>query len=66
MRDFDCVHCEPPLSQMLGDPMTQALMESDGVDAGALRELLSAARRRIAEADRSPSPRRDRGPYRDC
>jgi hypothetical protein len=57
MRDFDCVHCEPPLSQMLGDPMMQALMESDGVDAGALNELLSAARRRIAEADRPSSAR---------
>jgi hypothetical protein len=42
--------CEPSLSQMLADPMTQVLMESDGVDPEALRDLLSAARERIAEA----------------
>ena len=44
-------HCEPPLSQMLEDPLTQALMESDGVDPRELRELLSEARQRIAEAE---------------
>jgi hypothetical protein len=49
-------HCEPPLSQMLEDPLTQALMASDGVDPGALRELLSEARQRIAEAE--PGERR--------
>jgi len=42
--------CEPSLSQMLADPMTQVLMESDGVDPKDLRDLLSAARRRIDEA----------------
>jgi hypothetical protein len=44
-------HCEPPLSQMLEDPLTQALMESDGVDLRALRDLLCEARQRIAEAE---------------
>jgi hypothetical protein len=44
-------HCEPPLSQMLEDPLTQALMESDGVDPRELRDLLSEARQRIAEAE---------------
>ena len=44
-------HCEPPLSQMLADPLTKALMESDGVDPRALRDLLDEARQRIAEAD---------------
>ena len=48
MRKF---HCEPPLSQMLEDPLTQALMESDGVDPRELRELLSEARQRIADAE---------------
>ena len=43
---------EPPLSQMLEDPMTRAVMLSDRVDVGELRLLLSAARDRIAEADR--------------
>ncbi len=44
-------HCEPPLSQMLEDPLTRALMESDGVDPRELRELLSEARQRIAAAE---------------
>ncbi|HYM04482.1 MAG TPA: hypothetical protein VET85_16125 [Stellaceae bacterium] len=43
---------EPPLSQMLEDPMTRAVMLSDRVDVSELRLLLSAARERIAEADR--------------
>jgi hypothetical protein len=42
--------CEPSLTQMLADPMMQVLMESDGVDPQDLRDLLSAARRRIADA----------------
>jgi hypothetical protein len=46
-------HCEPPLSQMLEDPLTQALMESDKVDPRELRELISEARQRIAEAKRT-------------
>ena len=44
-------HCEPPLSQMLEDPLTHALMESDGVDPRDLREIISEARQRIAEAE---------------
>ena len=51
-------HCEPPLSQMLEDPLTLVLMASDRVDPDALRELLSAARRRIAGAE--PKPGRGR------
>ena len=54
MGDF---HCEPPLSQMLEDPLTQALMASDGVDPRDLRELLTAARRRIAAAAPAPAGR---------
>jgi hypothetical protein len=42
-------HCEPPLSQMLEDPLTQLLMESDGVDPRDLRDLLSEAKQRLAE-----------------
>jgi hypothetical protein len=55
MHDF---HCEPPLSQMLDDPLTQVLMESDRVDPGALRELISKARQRIAEATPGRRPPR--------
>jgi len=47
---------EPSLSQMLADPMTQILMESDGVDPKDLHDLLSAARRRIAEAHSGDFP----------
>lgn len=47
-------HCEPPLSQMLEDPMMRALMASDRVDPRELRDLLSEARQRIAEAEPRP------------
>jgi hypothetical protein len=57
-------HCEPPLSQMLDDPMTRVLMLSDGVDPRQLQHLIKEARRRIAAADRDepspPSPARRR------
>jgi hypothetical protein len=46
-------HCEPPLSQMLEDPVTQALMASDGVDRDTLTALLREAQRRIAETERA-------------
>jgi hypothetical protein len=37
----------PSLSDMLSDPIVQALMQADGVDADALKiELLSTIRRR--------------------
>jgi hypothetical protein len=50
-------HCEPPLSQVLDDPMTQVLMLSDGVDPRQLHHLIKEARQRIAAADREePSP----------
>ncbi len=43
--------CEPPLSEMLTDPMTLALMQSDGVDEGELRRLLVEAKERLAKAE---------------
>ncbi len=49
------LHCEPPLSQMLDDPLTRALMASDRVDPGALRELLSEAQPRIARTEPKPA-----------
>ncbi len=56
MGDF---HGEPPLSQVLEDPVTQAVMASDGVDRDALRTLLREAKRRIAETEPTPpAPRR--------
>lgn len=44
--------CEPVLSQVLDDPMTQVLMLSDGVDPRQLHHLIKEARQRIAAADR--------------
>lgn len=54
---------EPPLSQVLDDPLTQVLMLSDGVDPRELQYLIREARQRIAAADRDeptppPAPRR--------
>jgi len=50
-------HCEPALSQVLDDPVTQVLMLSDGVDPQQLHHLIEEARQRIAVADRGePSP----------
>jgi hypothetical protein len=52
--------CEPLLSQVLDDPMTQVLMLSDGVDPRQLHHLIREARQRIAAAERDdrapPSP----------
>ena len=42
---------EPELAQMLADPLTQALMRSDGVDESSLRDLVEEARLRIADAE---------------
>lgn len=46
-------HCEPPLSQMLEDPVTQAVMASDGVGRDDLESLLREAQQRIAESERA-------------
>ena len=48
--------CEPLLSQVLDDPMTQVLMLSDGVDPRQLQHLIKEARERIAAADREARP----------
>jgi hypothetical protein len=48
---------EPPLAQVLDDPMTQVLMLSDGVDLRELHHLIKEARQRIAESEsEAPSP----------
>lgn len=54
-----CRH-EPSLSQILDDPMMQALMESDRVDPHAFGSLIAAARRRIADADGDKRPDKPR------
>jgi hypothetical protein len=40
---------EPNLDEILMDPITQALMRSDGVDADQVRLVALAARRRLSE-----------------
>lgn len=47
---------EPRLDEMLNDPMIEALMDSDGTDADAVKTLLSEARGRYA--GRALRPRR--------
>ncbi len=37
---------EPPLEEVLGDPIVRALMRSDGVAPGEVRRVLDEARRR--------------------
>ncbi|HEX6842327.1 MAG TPA: hypothetical protein VF113_12385 [Stellaceae bacterium] len=49
------INCEPLLSQVLDDPMTQVLMLSDGVDPRQLHHLILEARHRIAAAGRDES-----------
>lgn len=51
-------HCEPPLSQLLDDPLTRLLMASDGVNPHELDRLISKVRERLAGAgtDSAPHP----------
>ena len=46
-----CFHIEPGLADALSDPIVQALMTADGVDARALEDELQKAARRINEYD---------------
>ncbi len=39
------VFCEPTLAEMLADPVIQAAMQADGVDAAELKTLLDKVRR---------------------
>jgi hypothetical protein len=43
---------EPALDDMLNDPLTRALMASDGVEAREIRILLAEVRDRYAAASR--------------
>jgi hypothetical protein len=44
--------CEPALEDMLSDPMTKALMASDGVEAEEVKSLLVEARIRNSRSAR--------------
>ena len=44
-------HCEPPLSQLLDDPLTRLLMASDRVNPRELDSLISKVRERLAGTD---------------
>jgi hypothetical protein len=39
---------DPSLSELLGDPMTQAIMDADGVDARKLAAMLRSMARQIS------------------
>jgi len=43
---------EPDLAELMGDPMTEALMAADGVDRGALDALLTQVSRSLTVAAR--------------
>ncbi len=55
--------CEPLLSQLLDDPMSQVLMLSDGVDPRELHHLIARVRQRITETDGRGERR---PPCREC
>jgi hypothetical protein len=42
------IHDHPTLEELVGDPMTQALMRADGVDSLALAAMLGSVARAIA------------------
>jgi len=44
---------EPQLDDILSDPVIEALMESDGVEADEIKTLLNAARERYRTPSRS-------------
>ena len=46
------VHREPPINEILRDPLTRLLMERDGVDEATLRRLLEQVSQRIARKPR--------------
>ena len=46
---------EPPLEEVLGDPIVRALMRSDGVTPGEVRRVLDEARRRRRQSRPSPA-----------
>ena len=47
---------EPPLQEVLADPVIQAVMRSDGVDRAALDALVAHARWRLLPRRRSVQP----------
>jgi hypothetical protein len=48
---------EPPLDQVLDDPLTHVLMRSDGVDLRELRKIVDKARQRITDSEGEPAAR---------
>ena len=52
---------EPPLSELLADPMLHLLMERDGISLAELERLIESARRRRNPASATPRTRAGRG-----
>ncbi len=40
--------CEPPLDELYGDPILQAILHRDGIDLDALKAVVANAQRRLA------------------
>ncbi len=49
-HDFTRSGAEPSLTEVLGDPLVQLIMQRDGVKEADLRRLIDAARRRLTAA----------------
>ena len=47
-RAYTRAGVEPPLEEVLGDPIVRALMRSDAVAPGEVRRVVEVARRRVA------------------
>jgi hypothetical protein len=52
---------EPPLSELLADPILHLLMERDGISLADLERLIESARRRRKLDPATPRPRAERG-----
>jgi hypothetical protein len=52
---------EPPLSELLADPILHLLMERDGISLSELERLIESARRRWNPDPATPRARVERG-----
>ena len=69
---FDrCPAAEPPLAELMADPIVHALMRADHVSPREVERLAERFARRLRAPARPPSPAKDRqsresaGPWRD-
>ena len=48
--------CEPPLEELLADPIVQLLLERDSIDPAALRRDLCSLREKLGRARAEAAP----------